>query len=44
MYNEASKYLSFQAGSDITFYRDAEKEWEECLLKAEAIKKVLSDD
>lgn len=41
MYNAATNYLSFQAGSAITFYSDPEKEWEECLLKAEAIKKVL---
>ena len=41
MYNEVSKYLSFQAGSAITFYSDAEQEWEECLLKAAAIKSVL---
>jgi para-aminobenzoate synthetase component I len=42
MYNASSAYLSFQAGSGITFYSDPEKEWEECLLKAEAIKTVLS--
>ncbi len=41
MYNAADKYLSFQAGSGITFYSDAEKEWEECLLKAEAMKEAL---
>jgi para-aminobenzoate synthetase component I len=41
MYNESTEYLSFQAGSGITFYSDPEKEWEECLMKAEAIKKVL---
>jgi para-aminobenzoate synthetase component 1 len=41
MYNAANKYLSFQAGSAITFYSDPEKEYEECLLKAAAIKKVL---
>lgn len=41
MYNAASQYLSFQAGSAITFYSDPEKEYEECLLKAAAIKKVL---
>jgi para-aminobenzoate synthetase component 1 len=40
-YNAAKKYLSFQAGSGITFYSDAEKEWEECEMKAEAMKKVL---
>jgi len=42
MYNAGSKYLSFQAGSAITFYSDPEKEYEECLLKAAAIKKVLA--
>jgi para-aminobenzoate synthetase component 1 len=41
MYNAGNKYLSFQTGSAITFNSDAEKEWEECLLKAEAIRKVL---
>ncbi len=44
MYNVSSGYLSFQAGSAITFYSDAEKEWEECLLKAEAMKQVLSNN
>jgi para-aminobenzoate synthetase component 1 len=42
MYNSANKYLSYQVGSGITFYSDPEKEWEECLLKGEAIKKVLT--
>ena len=42
MYNASQKYLSYQLGSGITFYSDAEKEWEECLLKGEAIKKVLT--
>lgn len=41
MYNKRSQYLSFQAGSAITFNSNPEEEWEECLLKAEAIKKVL---
>lgn len=41
MYNAASGYLSFQTGSGITFYSDAANEWDECLLKAEAMKKVL---
>jgi para-aminobenzoate synthetase component 1 len=43
MYNADSKYLSFQAGSGITFSSDPEKEWEECLMKAEAMKKVSED-
>jgi para-aminobenzoate synthetase component I len=42
LYNALSGYLSFQAGSGITFYSDPEKEWEECMLKAEAIRKVLA--
>jgi para-aminobenzoate synthetase component 1 len=42
LYNATTHYLSFPAGSGITFYSDPEKEWEECLLKAEAMKKVLS--
>jgi len=41
MYNATPKYLSFQAGSGITFYSDAEKEWEECLMKSKAIREVL---
>jgi para-aminobenzoate synthetase component 1 len=42
MYNASNRYLSYQLGSGITFYSDPEKEWEECLLKGEAIKKVLT--
>ena len=42
MYNASKKYLSYQLGSGITFYSDPEKEWDECLLKGEAIKKVLT--
>lgn len=41
LYNASSKYLSYQTGSGITFYCDAEKEYEECLLKAKAIEQVL---
>ncbi|MBO9657324.1 MAG: anthranilate synthase component I family protein [Chitinophagaceae bacterium] len=41
MYNSSSQYLSFQAGSAITFYADAEAEWEECVLKASAIRQAL---
>ena len=41
LYNATRKYLSFQTGSAITFYSDPEKEFEECLLKAEAMRKVL---
>ena len=41
LYNANTGYLSFQAGSAITFYSDAEMEYEECLLKAEAINSIL---
>lgn len=41
MYNAATGYCSFQAGSGITWYSDPAQEWEECLLKASAIAQVL---
>lgn len=41
LYHQEKKYLSFQVGSAITFYADAEKEYEECYLKAKAIFEVL---
>ena len=41
LYNATQKYISIQAGSAITFYSDAATEYEECLLKIKAIKKVL---
>ena len=40
-YNETAQNISYQVGSGITFYSEAEKEYEECMLKAEAIKEVL---
>jgi para-aminobenzoate synthetase component 1 len=42
MYNALTGYISFQAGSGITWYSDAEKECEECLMKAEAMRGVLA--
>ena len=41
LYNSTEKYLSFQTGSAITYHADAEREYEECLLKAKAILEVL---
>lgn len=41
LYNSSSQYLSYQVGSAITFNSKAAEEYEECLLKAAAIKKVL---
>jgi para-aminobenzoate synthetase component 1 len=40
-YNAATNYLSYMVGSGITYYSNAEQEYEECLLKADAIRKVL---
>jgi len=40
-YNAANKYLNYFVGSAITFYADAEKEYEECNLKAKAILSAL---
>lgn len=42
LYNAATGYLSFQTGSAITYYSNPAQEYEECLLKALAIKKVLN--
>jgi len=41
MYNQTNQYLSYQVGSAITAKSDPEKEYEECLLKANAIRQVL---
>ncbi|WP_202923404.1 anthranilate synthase component I family protein [Pontibacter pudoricolor] len=40
-YNAAQKYLSFMVGSAITYDSDPESEYEECLLKAQAMMNVL---
>ena len=41
LYNSSNNYLSYQVGSGITHYSDPESEYEECLLKAKSIKRVL---
>ncbi len=41
LYNAANKYVSFQVGSAITYDSVAEKEYEECLLKAKAMIEAL---
>jgi para-aminobenzoate synthetase component 1 len=41
-FNSDTKKASYAVGGGITIYSDPEKEYEECLLKAAAIKKVLS--
>ncbi len=42
IYNRKEKILSFSVGSAITYDSDIEKEYEECLLKAEAILHTLT--
>ena len=43
LYNAETQYLSFQVGGAITYESNAEKEYEECLLKASAIMSVLKN-
>ena len=42
LYNQEKKYISFSVGSAITSQSIPEKEYEECLLKAKAMREVLS--
>lgn len=41
LYNQIRNYVSFTVGGAITSLADPEKEYNECMLKAEAIMKVL---
>jgi para-aminobenzoate synthetase component 1 len=41
LYNQQNGYVSFSVGSAITALSVAEKEYEECLLKAKAMREVL---
>ncbi|WP_395050031.1 anthranilate synthase component I family protein [Flavobacterium sp.] len=41
LYNQENKYVSFSVGSAITSQSIPEKEYEECLLKAKAMREVL---
>lgn len=43
LYNAENKYLSFSVGGAITAKSDPEKEYEECLLKAKAMREVLTN-
>ncbi|GAB3020130.1 aminodeoxychorismate synthase component I [Spirosoma pulveris] len=41
LYDAQRQYASFSVGSAITYDADPAREWEECLLKASAIRQVL---
>jgi len=43
LYNETNKYLSFSVGSAITAKSEPLKEYEECLVKAKAMREVLEN-
>ncbi len=43
LYNAENKYLSFSVGGAITAKSDPDKEYEECLLKAKAMREVLTN-
>ena len=41
LYNQQKKYVSFSVGGAITANSDPESEYEECLIKAKAMREVL---
>ena len=43
LYNASKKYVSYSVGSAITAQSDPEKEYQECLLKAKAMRTVLEE-
>ncbi len=43
-YNNSLQRLSFKAGSGITFNSNAEQEYDECMAKASALMKILSEN
>ncbi|MCH4552884.1 aminodeoxychorismate synthase component I [Aestuariibaculum lutulentum] len=43
LYNETKKYVSYSVGGAITAKSDPIKEYEECLVKAKAMRQVLED-
>ena len=44
LYNKSKQYLSYSVGGAITAKSDPEKEYQECLLKAIAMKKALKSN
>ena len=44
LYNSKKEFISFSVGGAITIHSLPEKEYEECLLKAKAMREVLEMD
>ncbi|MET0636990.1 MAG: anthranilate synthase component I family protein [Chitinophagaceae bacterium] len=44
LYDQSARYLSLPAGSGITFYSDPAQEWEECMVKAAAMRAVFESE
>ena len=42
LYNQKKKYISFSVGSAITARSNPEMEYQECMLKAKAMREVLA--
>ncbi|MHA7057982.1 anthranilate synthase component I family protein [Aquimarina sp. M1] len=43
LYNQGKQYISYSVGSAITAKSDPDKEYEECLIKAKAMREVLEE-
>jgi para-aminobenzoate synthetase component 1 len=44
LYNSLKKYVSFSVGGAITYLSDPSSEYEECLVKADGMRKVLNNN
>jgi len=42
LFNATQNYVSYSVGGAITYLCDAQAEYEECMVKAQAMKKVLN--
>lgn len=43
LYNKSTSYISFSVGSAITYKSQPEHEYEECLVKAQAMREALEN-